>query len=58
MGEVMTAQVFWDAGIISGITCPAALMMAGTAQVYAAEPGRDGSSTALTHRGCRMGGFP
>jgi len=58
MGEVMTAQVFWDTGIISAITCPPALMTAGAAQVYAAEPGGDDSSTALIFSGCRRDGFP
>ena len=58
MGEVMTTRVFWDTGIISGITCPAALMTAGTAQVYAAAPGGDDASTALILIGYRMGGFP
>jgi len=58
MGEVMTAQVLWDTGIISATTCPPALMMAGTAQVYAAEPGGDDASTAIIPSGCRRGGFP
>jgi|WetSurMetagenome_2_1015567.scaffolds.fasta_scaffold29779_3 hypothetical protein len=58
MGEVMTAQVFWDTGIISAIACPPAHMMAGTAQVYVAEPGVVSLSHAITISGFRMGGFP
>lgn len=58
MGEVMTAQEFWNTGIISVIICPPALMTAGMARVYAAEPGGDDSSTALIFSGYRVGGFP
>jgi hypothetical protein len=54
----MTAQVFWDAGIIHGITCPPALMTAGTAQECAAEPGGDGAPAPLIPSGFRTGGFP
>jgi hypothetical protein len=58
MGEVMTAQVFRDTGILSVIACPPALMMAGTSQVCAAESDGDYSSHAITISGCHTGGFP
>ena len=58
MGEVMTAQVFWDTASISVNWCLPSIMTTGAAKIYTAEQCGEDSSTPLILSGYRRGGFP